>query len=48
VAALAWWTIAAANVLAALAMGAYLWRAHPELRAAMERKDLEQERAAAL
>lgn len=30
--AIAWWTIAAANVLAAVAMGIYLWREHPALR----------------
>jgi len=28
---LAWWSILLGNVLAALAMGTYLWRAHPEL-----------------
>ncbi|WP_419948624.1 hypothetical protein [Candidatus Palauibacter sp.] len=28
---LAWWSILVGNVFAALVMGAYLWRAHPEL-----------------
>ena len=31
--ALAWYQVAAGNVLAALSMGWYLWRAHPALRA---------------
>ena len=31
--ALAWYQIAAGNVLAAVSMGWYLWRAHPALRA---------------
>lgn len=30
--ALSLWTVAIANVLAALAMGAFLWRAHPAMR----------------
>jgi len=30
---LAWYQVAAGNVLAALSMGWYLWRAHPALRA---------------
>ncbi len=29
---LSWWSVAAANLLAALAMGGYLWWAHPRLR----------------
>lgn len=29
---LAWWPIAVANMIAALLMGAHLWRAHPILR----------------
>ena len=33
--ALAWWTIAVGNVLAALVMGWYLWVHHPKLRAAL-------------
>lgn len=33
--ALAWWTIAAGNLLAAACMGAYLWIHHPKLRAAL-------------
>ena len=33
--ALAWWTIAVGNVLAALVMGWYLWIHHPKLRAAL-------------
>ncbi|HSJ23199.1 MAG TPA: hypothetical protein VK929_00855 [Longimicrobiales bacterium] len=39
--ALSWWTIAAANVLAAGSMGGYLWRAHPELHAIIRRQDIE-------
>lgn len=30
--ALAWWQVMAGNLLAAVAMGIYLWRAHPALR----------------
>ena len=30
--AIAWWTIAVANILAAVAVGIYLWREHPALR----------------
>jgi len=33
--ALAWWTIAVGNLLAAVSMGYYLWRKHPKLRAAL-------------
>ena len=33
--ALAWWTIAVGNVIAAVAMGWYLWERHPKLRAAL-------------
>jgi len=29
---LAWWAILVGNILAAVSMGAYLWRAHPVLR----------------
>ena len=29
---LAWWSVMAGNLLAALAMGTYLWRAHPALQ----------------
>lgn len=29
---LAWWSVLGGNVLAALLMGSYLWRAHPRLR----------------
>jgi hypothetical protein len=39
--ALAWWTIALGNLLAAVAMGFYLWRRHPRLRAAMADDPLE-------
>lgn len=42
--ALAWWSIGIANVLAALAMGTYLWRAHPRLRRDLQRQDLEEPR----
>ncbi len=38
-AALAWVNVAAGNLLAALAMGTYLWRAHPELRAHLKSLD---------
>lgn len=31
----AWWTIAVGNLMAALAMGYYLWRAHPRLQGAV-------------
>ena len=37
-----WWTILVANLIAALAMGIYLWREHPSLRAEL-RKPLEEE-----
>lgn len=33
--ALAWWTIAVGNILAAVVMGWYLWQHHPKLRAAL-------------
>jgi hypothetical protein len=33
--ALAWWTIAGGNILAAVVMGWYLWMHHPKLRAAL-------------
>lgn len=39
--ALAWWTIAAGNVFAALSMGLYLWRKHPRLRAALAEDPLD-------
>jgi hypothetical protein len=38
---LAWWTIAAGNLLAALTMGYYLWRKHPRLRAALAEDPLD-------
>ncbi|MBR9989880.1 MAG: hypothetical protein KFH98_09005 [Gemmatimonadetes bacterium] len=37
-----WWTIAAANLIAAVAMGVYLWRAHPALREELRRESLEE------
>lgn len=37
-----WWTIAVANALAALVMGAYLWRAHPALHTQLSRNIEEQ------
>jgi hypothetical protein len=40
--ALAWWTVAIANLIAASAMGAYLWHVHPFLREELTR-DLEEE-----
>ncbi len=36
-----WWSIMVANVLAAGAMGAYLWRQHPKLARAVTDPDLE-------
>lgn len=33
--ALAWWTVAIGNLVATLAMAAYLWRMHPDLRDAL-------------
>jgi hypothetical protein len=41
---ISWWTIAAANVVAAMAMGVYLWRSHPQLREELGRQDLEDPR----
>ncbi len=29
---LAWWSVLAGNLLGALVMGGYLWKAHPELQ----------------
>lgn len=37
-----WWTVAAANLIAAVAMGTYLWRAHPALREELGRESLEE------
>lgn len=34
---LAWWSIAIGNLFAVIAMGYYLWRKHPKLRAALNR-----------
>lgn len=39
--ALAWWTIAVGNLLAAASMGAYLWSRHPDLRAALAEDPLD-------
>jgi hypothetical protein len=36
-----WWSILVANLLAAAAMGAYLWRMHPQLTRAVSDPDLE-------
>ena len=36
--ALAWWGVAVGNLLAALAMGMYLWKEDPALKEAVERK----------
>jgi hypothetical protein len=41
---LPWWTIAAGNLIAGLAMGLHLFRTHPGLKPAL-RKDLEEEEA---
>jgi hypothetical protein len=38
---LGWWTIAVANLIAAVAMGVYLWRAHPALKEGLQRESLE-------
>lgn len=38
-----WWSILVANVLAAGAMGAYLWRQHPQLARAVSDPDLERD-----
>lgn len=37
-----WWTIAIANLVAGIAMGVYLWRAHPRLREELARESLEE------
>jgi hypothetical protein len=39
--AMAWWTIAIGNLLATAAMGWYLWRKHPKLRAALAEHPLD-------
>lgn len=39
--ALAWWTIAAGNIFAAVSMGIYLWKKHPKLRAALAQDPLD-------
>lgn len=39
--ALAWWTIAVGNVLAAVTMGWYIWMKHPKLRAALAEDPLD-------
>ena len=38
--ALAWWSVAIGNAIAAFGMGYYLWRAHPELRRALKEHPL--------
>jgi hypothetical protein len=38
---MAWWTIAVGNVMAAVAMGWYLWEQHPKLRAALAMNPLD-------
>jgi len=42
--ALAWWTIAVANLVAAAAIGAYLWHEHPILQEELSH-DIEEELA---
>jgi len=37
--AIAWWTIAAANIIAAVAIGIFLWREHPALRRVMSDRE---------
>jgi hypothetical protein len=39
--ALAWWTIAVGNLLAAVSMGVYLWIHHPRLREALRTDPLD-------
>ena len=39
--ALAWWTIMVGNLLAAFAMGWYLWEHHPRLREALKEDPLD-------
>lgn len=38
-----WWSIAVGNLLAAVAMGAYLWRRHPALAVALRDPELERD-----
>jgi hypothetical protein len=38
--ALAWWSVAIGNAIAALGMGYFLWRAHPKLRQALKEHPL--------
>jgi hypothetical protein len=38
--ALAWYNVAAGNAIAAVGMGFYLWRVHPQLRTRLERQPL--------
>lgn len=38
--ALAWWNVAIGNAIAALGMGFFLWRSHPELRRALREHPL--------
>lgn len=41
---LAWWSIGVANVVAAIAIGTYIWRSHPQLRRDINDQDLEDPR----
>ncbi|MDX1673386.1 MAG: hypothetical protein R3314_01195 [Longimicrobiales bacterium] len=41
---ISWWSIAVSNLIAAAAMGYYLWNAHPDLAAALSEADLEDTR----
>jgi hypothetical protein len=38
---LGWWAVAGGNVLSALLMGVYLWRAHPQVRENVRRGGIE-------
>jgi hypothetical protein len=38
--ALAWWNVAIGNLVAAVGMGAYLWRAHPRIRESLATRPL--------
>ncbi|MFQ5688912.1 MAG: hypothetical protein ACE5HQ_01395 [Gemmatimonadota bacterium] len=40
---IAWWSVMVGNLLAALGMGAYMWKAHPALRGRLQESTLWQE-----
>lgn len=41
--ALTWWNVIAANLVAAVSMGVYLWRAHPRLADQLRHSNIEEE-----